>query len=319
MDIVIETIREKVAVQPIACVECKANHIELTDHVREQAERYAREIGLKYYFITNGIELFGYVYDCEKDIFNQMQKMPSYNDLYGLNYSISKEGNAVKRTPYSVLEKIEHEHYLHFLGEDTSSELCCDIVNLGECLLDTTTRLSSKRYEYFELVDDIGVRTLSYGDASGGNFGTGKYRTVVIKDNGGNNQLISIGVMPNAKTFKDPVYKTRRGNSVLVVAIDDYKKSHTSLQLNMSDFLRQGDEYTEIVHNGGIRTGRNGQGRISELKKVASKKIPHLIKGNEFYLGRFCNNELVYIDNSDIEELIVNLITYTLVREEYRG
>lgn len=318
MDIVIEALYENATVQPIACIECKAEHIALTSHVCSQAERYAKELDLKYYFTTNGIELFGYAYDHSGDKYVLMKDIPSYKEMIESKHTIAKVETVTKRTPFSMLQDVEKESYLHFIGEDTPSDLSRDIVNIGECLLDTSTRLSSKDHGYFKVVEDIGVRFLGYGDASGSDFGTGKYRTIVIEDKNNNHQLISIGVMPNAKTSNDPKYGNRKGNSVLVVAIDDYQKTHTSLQLNMSEYLKQGDEFTEVVHSGRIAIGNIGSGKIAELKDLISIKAPALMKDNEIYLGKFRNNQLAYINDTGIEVLILNLITYALIRDEYR-
>lgn len=231
MDIVIEELQKDGVRTPIALVECKAAGIELTYQVYNQAKDYAEALSIKYFFITNGDELSGYAYNELNNVYEEIKSIPSYKDMLMFSHEIiAYSENSSMRNQNSFADSIDPSEYSNFIGVDTPKSLYNAVVNIGECFLDTTVTIKEKRHQHYRIVEDLGLRFLGYGDSSGGNFGTGSYRTVLIEDRNGNNQLISFGVMANSKTANDPIYNNRRGNSVLVVAIDDYKKTHTSLQ-----------------------------------------------------------------------------------------
>ena len=121
---------------------------------------------------------------------------------------------------------------------------------------------------------------MSYGNASGGHYNT-LYRTLIIEDSFGNNQLISFCVIASAKCNNDPLYGNSTGKSVLVVSIDDFNKSHNSLQLNMNKFLNIVDSTVTITHSGAIAVGNIGSGKISELKKFIKNKYPELLNDSD--------------------------------------
>ena len=159
---------------------------------------------------------------------------------------------------------------------------------------------------------------MSYGNASGGHYNT-LYRTLIIEDSFGNNQLISFCVIASAKCNNDPLYGNSTGKSVPVVSIDDFNKSHNSLQLNMNKFLNIVDSTVTITHSGAIAIGNIGSGKISELKKFIKNKYPELLNdSDEIVLGKIKNNKLLYVNQPEVQNLIVNLIKYALVRDEYR-
>lgn len=87
----------------------------------------------------------------------------------------------------------------------------------------------------------------------------------------------------------------------------------------MNNFLNILDNSVTITHNGAIAVGNIGSGKISELKKFIRNKYPELLNdSNEIILGKIENNKLLYMDQIEIQRLIVNLIKYALVRDEYR-
>jgi len=64
--------------------------------------------------------------------------------------------------------------------------------------------------------------------------------------------------------------------------------------------------------------GNIGSGKIDELRMFVSKKCPELISGNKFYLGSLVNDRLWRLDDPEVLKLVVNLINYAIIRDEYR-
>ena len=49
-----------------------------------------------------------------------------------------------------------------------------------------------------------------------------------------------------------------------------------------------------------------------------AERYPQIIDGKRFNLGTLTNDHLWYIDQPDVLEVIVNCISYALIRDEYR-
>ncbi len=47
-------------------------------------------------------------------------------------------------------------------------------------------------------------------------------------------------------------------------------------------------------------------------------RYPKLISRNKFYLGSLTNDRLWQIDDPEVIEVIINMISYAIVRDEYR-
>ena len=58
--------------------------------------------------------------------------------------------------------------------------------------------------------------------------------------------------------------------------------------------------------------------RKAELRMFVAERYPKLIKGKKFYLGRLVNDRLWRLDDSAVIEVVVNMISYAIIRDEYR-
>lgn len=94
--------------------------------------------------------------------------------------------------------------------------------------MDTCVKMPTGKYKLFELLEDYGVRMLSYGNASGGKF-FGPHRSFLVKINE-NIEFFSIGVTTYCRSTSPNKVKT-----CIVVAHDDEKESHYALQLVVED------------------------------------------------------------------------------------
>lgn len=51
---------------------------------------------------------------------------------------------------------------------------------------------------------------------------------------------------------------------------------------------------------------------------MVEQRYPKIIDGDRYYLGSIKNDHLLRLDEPDVIELVVNLISYSIVRDEYR-
>lgn len=310
IDIVIHETKEDGYMYPMAVIECKSNDVHLTDTVYDQACEYADLIGANYVFITNGMDILGVHYNKVKEQYETLKEIPLYNDMIENIIEIDYEDYQIDRVKFESLSNIgllEEIDEFQMLGDDTPDKYKPFIFNIGECLLDTSKRMRTGNYGSFNLIQDYGIRYMSYGNASGGKY-PGNYRTLIIEDSNGNNQMISFSILASVS-----------GKSVLVVAIDDFDKSHNSLQLDLNKFINIIEHKVSITHNGAIAIGNIGSGKRAELKEfIKSNNINILNEKDDIVLGTISNDKLLYMDNPEVEVFIANLVEYALVRDLYR-
>ena len=61
-----------------------------------------------------------------------------------------------------------------------------------------------------------------------------------------------------------------------------------------------------------------GSGKVEELREFVKARRPQLIYGKRFYLGTLINDRDWNLDDTEVTNLIENLISYALIRDEYR-
>ena len=94
IDIAINCYNENKVLVPLALVECKAEHIPLTAQVLDQAVGYANTICCDYIFITNGVEMYQYLYNESLNNYELLSEIVDYNGMtnhVGLPVKIKKQ------------------------------------------------------------------------------------------------------------------------------------------------------------------------------------------------------------------------------------
>ena len=179
-----------------------------------------------------------------------------------------------------------------------------------ECLSYTEHKLPVKKYGMFELIEDYGTRLLKYGNNSGDGINT-VYRSFLIKYKR-KTEFVSIGFSS---------YVTRGNNLVrtcLCVAVDNEKVSHHALEMVLDDNVIVDGKKVTFMHHGRIGVSNIGSGKVADLRKLVSKKYPSIIDGTRFNLGTLTCNRLWNLDDPEVMTFIENLISYALLRDEYR-
>lgn len=196
-------------------------------------------------------------------------------------------------------------------GENTPEPVLKMATNLWECLLYPDHRFPAGDYGLFALKSDLGVRLLEYGNAAGGTF-SGPYRSFLVEYDG-NTEIVSFGMSIYVTWAHQNIQKT-----VLNVAIDNEKTAHHSLQLVLDDNVRVVGKECHFTHHGRIAVGKMGSGKADELRIFVEDRAPEVVSGKQFYLGKLTNDVLWNLDDPEVKKLIRNLISYALIRDEYR-
>jgi len=306
IDIVIDVIYEN-SRSTLMIIECKAETVDLTDVVFQQADDYAEEIGVPIIMITNGIESDIYVWNNDKDCYDYLDYYPTYNEI--LNYDDLKtkeiEEYIFERPSY---DEIHNPNYIKsqqeswdYINETTDIELAPHILNIAHALMDTTHTLKDLKINNYTFIEDRGIRYTTFENASGGSY-PGNYRYLVIEDDKKNIQLISFSV-----------FLSINNRSHLMVAVDDLNKHHNSIELSLNHYTKNLNGELLIYHNGRMTVGRNGQ---TKHQRVLDYTLNHTnlkkIDDKNIYLGKLDTTKLMYIDDDDFKELLGNLIDRVL-------
>ena len=304
---------------PIAIVECKAPEVYLDEKSINQLLDYCDLLGANYGLLTNGIHSFFYKYDEVSCQYINLTELPLYTDMLSGKFTIREPEEVPPRIPFEKLRSYledefsskEKDDYGVDISKLTPMNIAVPMFNFLECLLDDSVKMPVGDYGMFELIEDSGIRMLSYGNASGGQF-FGPYRSFLIKI-GNTTEYYSIG-MSTYRTYSRP----NDVKTCISVAHDTEKEAHHALQLVVDDNVMVSGDKVYFYHHGRIAVGDKGSGKIDELRMLIRERCPELISGNRFYLGSLTNDRLFRLDDSEVIKLVVNLISYAMIRDEYR-
>ena len=319
IDITIDTFDENSLRTTIAVVECKAENIPLTDQVIEQAFGYADTILCDYVIVTNGIELLQFKYDIDKesyimnaDIANYEMMLRHFGKPCDITYTF--ERRSIKEL-FDVNYIKQYGIDNGYITADTPEMIIPYIANIYDALIDTSHNIPHSKNKFFEIIEDLGLSFLGYGDASGDTFGTGIYRSFLINDYKKGHRIINLGIMATGKSVNDPRYGTRNALSVLVVSVRDGENDEMAVQINLNKFLIAKEKTFYLTHNGAV--SRKGA-RATEVKRRTHEVNNDMIKNDSIFLGECRGDRLLYVDTPEFSEMLNNTILYALIRDEYK-
>lgn len=314
-DILIKCFTKDDELIPIAVIECKAPGIGLGEKTANQMLEYSDLLGCDYAMMINGDEYFCYYYAEHEEKYIQINSLPTYRDMLADKYTAFDQGEFPNRIPYDKISdwlKQNLDEYSPDISVKTEHKLACAAFNLLDGTLNPRHKMPAGQYELFRLIEDYGVRMLSYGNAGGGVF-YGPYRSFLIEKDG-STEIVSIGFSTYGSFSNPDVCKT-----ALNMAIDNEKEAHHSLQLVIDDNVRYiGNKFT-FYHHGRIAVGNKGSGKVSELREFVKARYPQIICGKQFNLGSLVYDRDWELDDPEVIKLMENLISYALVRDEYRA
>lgn len=319
MDIVINEYRGDEE-YPLAVVECKKEDIFINaEQVINQALCYSIHLGAKYFILVNGIKM--QYFRLEKDSFFPIQDTLTYRQMIADNNGTP--------TPQTRFERLGYEEYYDVnallkkpwidskIGADTRKGFIPFIINLDDCFMDVDKQLVKIDCQDFELTEDLGTQLRQYNDASGGGFGTGVYRSFIVKDNrSGRNFLIGFSIISTGKTINDLKYGNTNGKSVLVIIVNDGDTDEMSAQINMNQYLSvSNDLKVRLTHNGAVtRKGARKEDLFSYIEQFSDRLVS---KGRIDFGELDCSVPLT-MHNDDVVTFISRLIEYSVYRNEYK-
>lgn len=304
---------------PVLIVECKAPEVFLDEKAHTQVFDYCNALGADYAMVCNGYEMFCYKCSSSKEAYKELNVAPTYKEMLNGMGEIKEIELVPKRIPFAEIEeylKDTFEQYPDdFFGEDISKSTPIEIAkvafNLQEALCDVSHHIPTGNYGLFKMIEDYGIRMLSYGNAGGGYF-FAPYRSFLIKYKG-NTELVSFSFSTYGRTERESAIKTS-----LNVAHDNEKETHHALQLSFDDNVQVVNNKVTFYHSGCIAVGNKGSGKIDGLRMFVEERYPKIIDGKRFNLGTLVNDHLWNIDQPDVVEIIANCISYAFIRDEYR-
>ena len=306
---------------PIFIVECKAPNIPLTDDVWNQVERYDDILLTGFIVITNGNYTYASLWDNDDEKYYLIENIPEYNDILGgTDFKIIENNfEKWKRPKFNELlskENINCFFELGWIGEDTKKELYSLILNLASFLQDETIQIKSINKKGINIIES-GHRYTYFGNVGGWTW-AGDYRYFILEDNCGNNQILSMLIFGSLKCSNDPVFGNRKGNTVLVVAIDDFEKKHNSLQLNIDRYTCVDRNKYTIWHDGTLTIGKRGAAKRKDVIDYIKSVDPTMVINERIILGSFdCSKEINWNQQST-KDFIINTIKYAVLRDEFR-
>lgn len=317
-DIVVHGMKDEV-MYPLLIVECKSPDVYLDEKAHEQVFDYCDALGADYAVVCNGYEIYCYKYSETKTAYEELNKMPSYLEILDGKGEVRIQEEQSVRIPFENIEQHLNDVFAQFpedyYGEDISKSTPMEIAkaafNLQEALYDIHYQMPVGDYGIFKLIEDYGIRMLSYGNAGGGQF-FAPYRSFLIEYKG-STEFVSFAFSTYTRTEKNSPVKT-----CMSVAHDNEKETHHALQLVFDDNVQVVDGKVTFYHNGRIAVGNMGSGKIDDLRAFVAQQYPKIVDGKRFNMGMLMNDHLWNIDQPDVIDVIVNCISYALIRDEYR-
>lgn len=313
-DIIVDAIStEDHLIHPLVVIECKAPGTLLGVKTSDQMVDYSDKLGCYYMVMTNGAETFCYHYDEKTGDYQPVAGLPPYKKILQGAYTYLKPLEIPERLTWKeIMDGNGWQDYIWSeMGDATPEPVLKAATNLWECLLYPEHQLPQGNYGLFKMKEDLGVRLLEYGNASGGKF-SGPYRSFLVEYQG-STEIVSIGLSIYVTSAHQDINKT-----VLNVAIDNEKTAHHALQLVLDDNVRVVGKNCFFYHHGRIAVGKIGSGKVDELRAFVEDKASELISGKQFFLGKLTNDRLWNLDDPEVTAFIENLISYALIRDEYR-
>ena len=305
-DIIVEKFDKQANLfSPLAVIECKAPDIMIGDDAINQALDYADMLLAEYVFITNGETLIASKFDAALNRYIDIQTIPVYEDMLSGKADELQCEEIKQRFAFDELNENKDFYRGYEFNPNTPVHLLPFITNLWECFLDVTHKMPAGKYTIFNLVEDYGIRFLSCGNAAGGAY-QGAYRSFIVQ-------------YKNTTKFMNLAFFDYGTSTILTVSVDqDNHKPHNSLQYSIDANLRNTANQYRFVHSGRIAVGNVGSGKASELKDHLAKTYPVILNDGVIDLGTLRNERLLYMDDPEVVKFVENLLSYALLRDEYR-
>ena len=229
----------------LCLIECKEPNEVLSDQVIEQLNRYDNVVIAKTSCIVIGNVFYFFVFDENEERVKISKDFPTYLSLKNdAKFDcFDDEATSFERFPIAVPfaeEDLEFFFEDGIIGKDTNSMYFPILFNLYNFCVDENDTVN-----HLHGIDDLGLKTIKYGNASGGRF-FGNYRAFHVKDI---NKVVTLSISSMTRDEGYPVYTS------LMLGVEEKGKFHLSLELRVDKFVTLHDHHAVIVHDRTITIG----------------------------------------------------------------
>lgn len=296
---------------PVAVVECKEPNQPLIDRTFTQVLSYDAVARAGLVILTNGADVA--IHEKRGGSYQALAAVPSYQHM------LDREQRKLRLlTPPPVHPRLCHnplrkkvvQHFIDrgFIGQETPAALHSFLVNLLGLLNDDQQRIARYTRKGFKYIEDKGLRFTSFGNASGGTW-TGHYRYFLVNHND-EDHIISINVLAKGLSTSE---------TMLNVAVDNYDKSHLSLELALDRFVDVKEGIYTIGHNGTLTNGKKGAVKRQEVVDYIAEHAPDMVdRHGRIILGQLANDEPITWQQPQVKKFLTALIRYALLRDDFR-
>lgn len=313
---------------PFMVIECKSRDIMLNDDHLQQVFKYREELNAPYFALTNGLDFWTYRYDPQQESGFSIEDIPNYDQCLSSDF-VPNEVKATKLPPQKPLTiqmlnnsqwvKEKYEELSDWIiGLDTPEEFWPLAINLDNLIIFEDLFIQSPiNWLGYTILQDLGVSSHTFGNAAGGSY-YGDYRSFLVKDPYGNDQVVRFIVVATGRCENDSRFGNSKGRTFINVAICNSDKMHNSLQLCLDTFAMKTSEGGRLLyHDGRMTVGNLGKIPRKRVLDFVSENQPSLIHNSKIYLGKVPTTKILIW--ADVQDVFYNLIVYSLLRDDLRS
>ena len=102
---------------------------------------------------------------------------------------------------------------------------------------------------------------------------------------------------------------------MLAVCRNDGDYDEISVQINLNRFLAVNNGIASFSHNAAVT--RKGATKADAMDYI-ERNVPGIIQEGAVYLGTIDTTIPLYVDNSDVRNMLGRIIEYSIYRDEYK-
>ena len=291
-------------------VECKEPSVNIDGEPIRQLFGYNDKLLSKFLLLTNGRD--SYIFQQSGDGgYDSVMKLPKFSEMLAGKKLIipSIKKSNFKRPSLKEMQSREcikrYKDDGAYVGINTDDKLVPFILNLAWAFLDAEDKLPKISGYGVTIVKDNGIVYETLSNASGGKF-SGYYRQFIVKDRKGETVIVSF-LVSGTLAISD----TKGGYTSLVCGVNHASSPIARLELRFDACCEKKLFSTYLFHNG-VRSRKKCQTTIDYVYSICSQ----LVKDNRINLGTFPDNKLISTKDKNVQDFILRLTSYVLLRDE---
>lgn len=307
----------------ILVVGCRAKGKPLNDEVFEEVCNYADIAEAPFVALTNGEELELYYYDEEKDNYEQLEELLSYD---GLCEKLSLDKYSSFNPYQKIADKFSNKEKVYkyllektdIIGEDTEKSSYPIIVFLEDLFMNHFNKMKTIEKKEFK-VCDLGTRYASFGNFNEA-ICVGDYRFFKVENKLGNTQIVGMGLFAFKKIINNMDFNNLLEKTYLTIVVSDIRKQYNSLDLEIDKSSTvNNDEVVFFDNLELIKEKDSSFKREVVIEYLKNSDLKFEIENEKIIFGRIKITKELNINDSSVQGLLVNLINYALLLDKLKS